>query len=421
MSGMMGYSFLGSGLPKMCYNTAKNWQLNWFEDKHETVNPLNDNFWEGDLIGYSDYQNPNVSSESKVILKIEGHEQDYFVGFNRKSGINIQNQEAGADNKVTVHSTSTSGESELEAKLTIGEMFEIPLFGQTDQSVLIQVENIDMIANPAVARVSAVTYMKCVSDADCDDGSSCTTDTCNLTTGKCMHTPNDLCSNFMEMILHTDQYPAETSWSIIDNCKDDDNVVMSGSGYKNTFSIYEKSINVPPSQYTLKIDDLYGDGICCGQGDGHFTVKINNENVLEGGKFGSTLEHTWGSCKVETAAPTPSPTVPPTEAPSSSPTACEMSYELTFRARTYSDISAPASWKFSYDEDLSIIGESSAGMMYHSGASYTESGCLKSNCYHFDINGAESYSLVIDGEELASGTDIYEPETSLFGTCQSMS
>ena len=57
MSGMMGYSYLGDGRPNMCFNTPKNLELGWYEDKHEIVNPLNNNFWEGDLIGYSDYMN----------------------------------------------------------------------------------------------------------------------------------------------------------------------------------------------------------------------------------------------------------------------------------------------------------------------------------------------------------------------------
>ena len=418
MSGMMGYSYLGDGRPIMCFNTAKNWELGWYEDKHEIVNPLNTNFWEGDLIGYSDYQNSASPEGSSIILKIEGHNKNYFVGFNRKAGINSQNQQSDAMNKVTVHSvgtTTTSVSSELEAKLSIGESFVIPFFGDTDHSVLVQVENIDMSVDLAFARVS-VTYMQCTSDTDCDDGSSCTTNTCNLSTGTCIHAPNDHCSGFMEMILLTDNFPAETSWTIIDNCKNDE-VVLSGGFYKNKFATYTDSANVPPSQYTLKIQDTYGDGICCGQGSGSFHVKFADETVAIGGKFGKSEEHTWGSCEAASPTVSPaasltvSPTASPTVSPTASPTTCEMTYELTFKA------AALTSWEFAYGENVSLVSHYSSEV-YQPGSTYTESGCLKSNCYHFVIKDAESYSLVFDGAEFASGEQIEDPEVSLYGTCR---
>lgn len=414
MSGMMGYSFLGAGKPQMCFNTAKNWELGWFQDRHATVNPLDENFWEGNLIGFSDYKNDVIPDDASVIIKIEGHGKDYFVGFNRKDGINKQNQEAGAENKVTVHSVGTSNnESELEAKLNIGGSFEIPFFGNSEHSVVIQVENIDMTSNPAVARVS-VNYMKCTSNADCDLGTSCTTNTCNLSTGHCIHSPNDHCTGFMETFFQTDNYPGETSWSIVDNCKDN-KVVMSGFGYDARRTTYEDSANVPPSKYTLKVNDSYGDGLCCSQGQGSFIVKFNDEIVAVGGEFGRSTEHTWGSCEVDTEAPSQSPTAPPTQAPSSAPTTCEMNYEVSFKARQYTD--ALTSWKFAYDEETSLTAKASNGF-YQSESSYAESGCLKSNCYQFDISGVESYSLKVNGIEVANGENIAETEISLFGTCR---
>ncbi len=223
------------------------------------MEPLQENFWEGDLIGYADYENSAASPGSSVILKIEGHNKNYFVGFNRKAGINRQNQESEATNRVTVHSVGTSivaDKSELEAKLATGESFEIPFFGDTEYSVLINVENIDLIANPGIARVS-VTYLKCTSDADCDDGSSCTTNTCNLSTGTCVHTPKGHCDEFLEVVLLTDAYPEETSWTIVDNCNNND-IIMSGGDYKNRYTTYTDSKNVPRSQYTFEIKDGYG-------------------------------------------------------------------------------------------------------------------------------------------------------------------
>jgi hypothetical protein len=124
-SGMMGHSFLSYESPYMCFNTAKNWQLGWYEDKRTTINPLNDGFWQGQLIGYVDYMNSSVPSSAAVVVKVEGHNFDYFIGFNVKTGINRQNQESAAANKVTVHSVGAPGaESSLVAKLGAGNTFE---------------------------------------------------------------------------------------------------------------------------------------------------------------------------------------------------------------------------------------------------------------------------------------------------------
>jgi len=179
----------------MCYNTAKNWQLGWYEDKHTTVNPLNDGFWQGQLIGYVDYMNSSAPNSAAVVVTVEGRNLEYFIGFNVKTGINGQNQEIEAFNKVSVHSVGTpGGDSSLVANLGAGNTFEITNFGGGLQSVIIQVENINMNSNPPVAQVS-VNYVQCTSDYDCDDGDMCTTSTCNISTGICNHAPNFLCSD----------------------------------------------------------------------------------------------------------------------------------------------------------------------------------------------------------------------------------
>lgn len=417
LSGMMGHSFQAQARPRMCFNPAKSWQLNWYQDKHTVVHPMETSFWEGELLGFSDYTNPAAPNGASVILKIEGHNREYFVGFNRRSGINAENQEIDAANKVTVHSVKDNlGESELEAKLGIGETFEIPNFGGDEQSVLVQVEFIDLSSTPATARVS-VDYLKCTSDLDCDDGSSCTTNTCNLSTGTCVHAPNDMCAGFMEMILLTDKYPSETSWNIVDNCNNDE-VVMSGGNYAEQSKNYATSANVKESKYTLTINDAYGDGMCCGQGSGSYHVKFNDKIVAVGGEFGNIKTQTWGSC--ETPAPTPSPTLSPTAPPSSSPSTCDMSYELSFKAGT-SGVNADTAlshWEFAYHDNVSLIEEEASSEVYQSGSSYIETGCLPSNCYRFVIKDTESYSLKVDGVEVAKGEDIEDLEVSLFGTCR---
>jgi hypothetical protein len=167
----------------------------------------------------------------------------------------------------------TGGESSLVAKLGAGESFEIANIVGWLLNALIQVETINIITNPPVAQVSV--NLKCTSNSDCDDGDMCTTNTCNISAGICIHAPNVRC--LMRTELLTDKYPEETSWNIVDKC-DNDTKVISGSGYTTKFGTYADTVILPPSQYTLEIKDVYGDGVCCGQENGVlkcFTTKLS--------------------------------------------------------------------------------------------------------------------------------------------------
>ena len=214
----------------------------------------------------------------------------------------------------------------------------------------------------------------------------------------------------MKMVVHTDRYPKETSWKIIDNCNGG-SIVMSGGNYKTPFTTYEDSTTLPISQYTLEIKDAYGDGICCGQGNGSFHVMFADEVVATGGQFGKSESQTFGSCPA-----TDSPTASPTPAP----TTCEMSYEIILH--TESSPGSGAMWDFAYGQNRSRIAASSNGMSYSPGSAHIEKGCLPKNCYRFQIKGGvKVYSLYVDGVEVVSSTEeVSGTETSLFGTCESI-
>ena len=404
VSGLMGHSFNIDDGPIMCFNSAKNWQLGWYEDKHTTVKPLHQDYWEGKLVGYAKYN--EAPADSSVIIKVEGHNRDFYIGFNHKVGINRQNQEMDAANKITVHSVGTTNRrSELEAKLGIGESFVIPNFGGESQSILIQVHNIDMNANPPVATIS-INQMKCTSDSDCDDDTLCTIDKCNISTGMCTHQGTPSCPGFMEMVLLTDRYPKESSWNIVDTC-DDYKVVMSGGNYDEAFQTYKESAILPPSKYRLTVTDAFGDGMCCKQGDGSFHATYDSEVVAEGGAFGKTSSHTWGSCDA----------APITDAPTAAPTSCEITYELTISKLANID----PLWKFVFDENPAIIAAAISSGDSWSGSTFTQRGCLPDNCYDFTIENAASYSLKIDDSEVVTASKFTATETTLFGTCQPIS
>lgn len=186
-TGMMGYSYLSDDAPVMCFNNVKHWQLGWFQDRHVTINPLEQNVWHGDIISFVDYS--NNPRRKPVILKIEGHDRDYYIGFNRKAGINAGNIDADAANKVTIQSTERSAiksGSQHDANLASGDIFEIPDFGATPDRVLVMVDYITLAANPPVANILVMVDNGC--GGDCNSESS------------------------ISVVLYTDRYPKETIW-----------------------------------------------------------------------------------------------------------------------------------------------------------------------------------------------------------------
>jgi hypothetical protein len=73
-----------------------------------------------------------------------------------------------------------------------------------------------------------------------------------------------------------DNYPLETSWSLLDL---NGNVLLSGAANSD-------SVCIPDSMcIRFRIQDSYGDGICCGFGQGSYTVYLNGVMQVTGGEF----------------------------------------------------------------------------------------------------------------------------------------
>jgi hypothetical protein len=84
-----------------------------------------------------------------------------------------------------------------------------------------------------------------------------------------------------------DLYPGEISWQVASNETGD--VVATGGPYDylppNSYVEVDKCL--PYGCYTLRIDDSYGDGICCNNGDGYYEFIDQFGDVLTtGGDFG---------------------------------------------------------------------------------------------------------------------------------------
>eukprot|EP00984_Skeletonema_dohrnii_P018057 scaffold8343_cov94-Skeletonema_dohrnii-CCMP3373.AAC.5 len=128
----------------------------------------------------------------------------------------------------------------------------------------------------------------------CDDGFACTDDICNEDAGVCENpaktcsgpglsglclepTGECACSNSLKKVqvdIVTDNYPGETTWTVTDKCGSA-GAILSGGTYSDANSPFSKNVCAAAGQYEFKIDDTYGDGICCGYGQGSYSVKYD--------------------------------------------------------------------------------------------------------------------------------------------------
>merc|ERR1712060_402724 len=166
--------------------------------------------------------------------------------------------------------------------------------------------------------VSGACQNVCGSDAACDDNDPCTSDTC--TDGVCSSVLD--CSNCggvnSVLELTTDNYPGETAWGIENSSGDQ---LYDGSGYSDKNTLYTINMCLESDDYTFKITDTYGDGICCSYGQGGYVIKVDGTEVVSGGEFGDSETETF----TVTAPPTapvspPSPVTSPTGSPVTTPT-----------------------------------------------------------------------------------------------------
>ncbi|HMP32677.1 MAG TPA: Ig-like domain-containing protein, partial [Saprospiraceae bacterium] len=88
------------------------------------------------------------------------------------------------------------------------------------------------------------------------------------------------------LTLVTDRYPNETSWNIRNSSGV---VVVSGGGYTSRFTTYNVNLCLMPGTcYNFVINDSYGDGICCSQGQGSYKIEFNGTTLISGGQFTRT-------------------------------------------------------------------------------------------------------------------------------------
>lgn len=83
--------------------------------------------------------------------------------------------------------------------------------------------------------------------------------------------------------LTTDDYPDETTWTLARN----GTIIYSGGPYAQDNTLYTEEFCLDSGYcYMFTINDEYGDGICCGYGDGGYVISDEFGNpIIEGGEF----------------------------------------------------------------------------------------------------------------------------------------
>ncbi len=97
--------------------------------------------------------------------------------------------------------------------------------------------------------------------------------------------------SFVTLVLNTDDYGAETTWALT---LDGGGTIASGGPYTNgqNEQIVEEICVESGNCYTFTINDTEGDGICCGWGEGSYSIGDEDGILIyTGGQFQST-EHT---------------------------------------------------------------------------------------------------------------------------------
>ena len=55
----------------------------------------------------------------------------------------------------------------------------------------------------------------------------------------------------------------------------------------------QQTVSVPAGTYTFSIEDTYGDGICCSEGQGSYSIIVDGTPVLSGGQFATSQSGTF--------------------------------------------------------------------------------------------------------------------------------
>ncbi|MCF6350098.1 MAG: T9SS type A sorting domain-containing protein [Flavobacteriaceae bacterium] len=99
---------------------------------------------------------------------------------------------------------------------------------------------------------------------------------------------NDCASAALTLTINLDNYPEETTWIL----KNSGGTTVAFNAYSSSnpdgSTVVENINDLSSGDYTFTINDSVGDGICCGYGNGSYTLSSSEGVIASGGDFGSS-------------------------------------------------------------------------------------------------------------------------------------
>ncbi|MCL4109532.1 UNVERIFIED_CONTAM: hypothetical protein GTU68_038927 [Idotea baltica] len=93
--------------------------------------------------------------------------------------------------------------------------------------------------------------------------------------------------NELFVSIKFDDYPGDISWNISNS---ENELILTGNNYSSVQQnlTLNYSVCVPDGMYSFTIADSYGDGLCCNEGQGSYSIGNTYENIkTSNGQFGS--------------------------------------------------------------------------------------------------------------------------------------
>mmetsp|Transcript_14997 Transcript_14997/g.32109 ORF Transcript_14997/g.32109 Transcript_14997/m.32109 type:complete len:758 (+) Transcript_14997:171-2444(+) len=276
-TGFMGFT-PRMGDTYMCFNPAKNYQLGWYNEKVQDYNPLahKDAVRTFTMNGVSDYRR-TIKDESKTIvvrLEMPDMIQDYYIGYNRATGANVQTQEDA--NRIVVLKKTIGGPDGTGKSWKLGSLryqdqrYVIPNFGLESSFVEIRLRN------------------NTVNNHDIDDSNKDIVISVTSFKGvdSCPGKPEDRV--MFTLKGKTDNYGYETWWSLKVNTRSGGYVDF-GSGYDQDQKFGTNKYLCRGQCYVFEMNDIYGDGICdgveCDIGAGYYKGYLGGEKLFSSSSF----------------------------------------------------------------------------------------------------------------------------------------
>jgi hypothetical protein len=110
-------------------------------------------------------------------------------------------------------------------------------------------------------------------------------DDVSLTTNGGGGSSNDCAAAALTLTITFDNYPEETGWTLVNSSGS----TVASNSYSTAnpdgSTVVENINGLSSGDYTFTITDAFGDGICCGFGNGSYTLSSSEGEIVSGGSF----------------------------------------------------------------------------------------------------------------------------------------